>query len=369
MNQFSSIVCQSATTQEVIRDCLAQLEQCDSNYNFAFIYATDHFSTVLPDLLKQCKQVTGINYWVGSLGVGIIATRQELYDQPAVSIMLAQFDEQEFTVSPLLKSEAEIKTIHWPHSFFTSFGIIHGDPSHQQTQTIIDALSKQVEDCFLVGGLTSSQHKPLQIANESLSAGVSGVFFSEQIPVLTNLTQGCSPIGPKRTITQSKDNLIYLLDDQPALNVLMQDYQFKDIDDLKQKAGSVFTGLCIPHSDQSDYTIRNLVGADFDKNVIAINDYAREGDEMMFCTRNEQTAVDDMLQMLEKINTRLDKPPKGGLYVSCLGRGREQFGHHSEEINMIHDVLGDFPLTGFFANGEIHHNKLYGFTGVLTLFV
>jgi small ligand-binding sensory domain FIST len=25
------------------------------------------------------------------------------------------------------------------------------------------------------------------------------------------------------------------------------------------------------------------------------------------------------------------------------------------------------PLAGFFANGEISHNRLYGYTGVLTL--
>ena len=32
-------------------------------------------------------------------------------------------------------------------------------------------------------------------------------------------------------------------------------------------------------------------------------------------------------------------------------------------------ALGDFPLVGFFCNGEISHNRLYGYTGVLTLFL
>jgi len=73
--------------------------------------------------------------------------------------------------------------------------------------------------------------------------------------------------------------------------------------------------------------------------------------------------------MLDNMAKRLKQSPKGGIYISCLGRGREQFGNDSEEIKMIHQTLGDFPLTGFFANGEIHHNKLYGYTGVLTLFV
>ena len=30
---------------------------------------------------------------------------------------------------------------------------------------------------------------------------------------------------------------------------------------------------------------------------------------------------------------------------------------------------GDLPLGGFFCNGEISHNRLYGYTGVLTLFI
>jgi small ligand-binding sensory domain FIST len=75
-----------------------------------------------------------------------------------------------------------------------------------------------------------------------------------------------------------------------------------------------------------------------------------------------------MNQMLDNMAKRLHNTPKGGIYISCVGRGREQFGKHSEEIKLIHEKLGDFPLTGFFANGEIHHDRLYGYTGVLTVF-
>ena len=34
---------------------------------------------------------------------------------------------------------------------------------------------------------------------------------------------------------------------------------------------------------------------------------------------------------------------------------------------MIEQTLGDFPLVGLFANGEISNDRLYGYTGVLTL--
>ena len=38
------------------------------------------------------------------------------------------------------------------------------------------------------------------------------------------------------------------------------------------------------------------------------------------------------------------------------------------ETGLIRESLGDFPLIGFFANGEISRDRLYGHTGVLTLF-
>ena len=52
-----------------------------------------------------------------------------------------------------------------------------------------------------------------------------------------------------------------------------------------------------------------------------------------------------------------------------IGRGGALFGADSGELKMIKDAFGDIPLAGFFCNGEISHNRLYGYTGVLTLFV
>ncbi len=39
------------------------------------------------------------------------------------------------------------------------------------------------------------------------------------------------------------------------------------------------------------------------------------------------------------------------------------------ETRLIAKHLGHFPLTGFFANGEISHDRIYAYTGVLTLFL
>jgi small ligand-binding sensory domain FIST len=38
-------------------------------------------------------------------------------------------------------------------------------------------------------------------------------------------------------------------------------------------------------------------------------------------------------------------------------------------MQLVRRALGDVPLVGFFAAGEIAHNHVYGYTGVLTVFM
>ena len=58
----------------------------------------------------------------------------------------------------------------------------------------------------------------------------------------------------------------------------------------------------------------------------------------------------------------------GAIYVSCSGRGGPHFGGPSAELQIVRRALGDVPLVGFFAGGEIARQHLYGYTGVLTVF-
>ena len=88
----------------------------------------------------------------------------------------------------------------------------------------------------------------------------------------------------------------------------------------------------------------------------------------MFCRRDADSAKRDLKRIIEQLKGELAEPPKGGVYFSCLARGPNLFGGNSEETRLIEEGLGHFPLVGFFANGEICHDRLYGYTGVLTVF-
>jgi len=111
------------------------------------------------------------------------------------------------------------------------------------------------------------------------------------------------------------------------------------------------------------------LGIDPGRGWLAIGGQVGPGERVMFVERAPASAADDLKRMLERLKGRLDRPPRGGVYVSCIARGPNMFGEAGGETGLIRSVLGDVPLVGFYANGEISFNRLYAYTGVLTLFL
>ncbi len=335
-----------------------------------FLYVTDLIAEHLAEILELLKARTGVAHWVGAVGIGVCATGKEYLDQPAVAVLTGDFDAGSFRVFSGVEREENAATAAMEcDGAAPNIAIVHADPHAEKMERLIPALAKRVESGFLVGGLVSSRGRNLHIADRVLEGGVSGVAFSDSVIVATRLTQGCSPIGPKRSVTGCQRNVLISLDGKPAFDVFLEDIGEKLAGDLNRVGGHIFAGISVPGSDTGDYLARNLVGIDTQSKLIAIGDYLKKGDSLMFCRRDAKTARDDMARMLESIKQGLYAKPAAGVYYSCLGRGESLFGKGNGELKMIQDVFGEIPLAGFFCNGEISHNRLYGYTGVLTLFI
>lgn len=367
--------CASGDNWETIADqCIAELCSEPVKASLGFLYVTDVLARDLDSFLRRLREATGVHGWVGTVGIGICCTGREIYEEPAAAIMLADLPEDSYRLMPSgiePLSDMLEKNRGWLGKKAAHFGIVHGDPRNTYLPQIIESLSAQLDPGFLVGGVTSSsdEHFQQQIAGEITEGGLSGVLFSGEIPVVSSLTQGCTPIGGKHVISACSGNILSELDGQPALDVFKQDIGEVLSHDLSRIAGYIFAGFPIPGSDTGDYLVRNLIGIDPEEKLLAIGDNLENEAQIMFCRRDGDAAREDMLRMLADLRKRAGGQIRGGVYYSCLGRGRYQFGEHSEELKMISEQLGEFPLVGFFANGEISHNRLYGYTGVLTLFV
>lgn len=368
MNPFKLTHAAGDDWQTICQDCLQQLGD-SRNVNLAFIYITDTLAGDLGDILRYLKEHTGIPHWIGSIGQAICCTNHEYYDQPAIVFMAAQFPDNSFTVFNHAEDTQHLKTDNDEFAG-VRFALIHGDPRNGQLPELIEKLPEQLGNGYLAGGLTSSASHMYQVADTITEGQLSGVVFNDNVPVLTGLTQGCSPIGPVHILTDCDAHMAISIDNKPALDVFKQDIGEVLARDIDRAAGYIFAGFPVKGSDTGDYLVRTIVGLNEDQGMLAIGEHMKVGNPILFCRRDGQSAVDDMQRMLENIKQRLGKQEiKGALYISCLGRGHSLFGDDSQELKMISNELGNVPLVGFYANGEIAGNQLYGYTGVLTLFV
>ncbi|HEX6828370.1 MAG TPA: FIST C-terminal domain-containing protein, partial [Burkholderiales bacterium] len=257
----------------------------------------------------------------------------------------------------------------WVRETGCRFAVVHGDPSNPRLPEIITRLAAALNDGFLVGGLTSARETHVQVAGAVTSGGLSGVLFTPEVAVATHLTQSCLPFGEAHEITECEGSVVATLDHRPALDVFSEEVGEILSRDLRQAARYIGAALPVAGSDTADYLVRNLVGFDPRRRLLAIGEDLHPGQAVRFCRRDPVGARGDMARMLADLKARSGTAPRGGLYFSCVGRGRHLFGEDSEELVAIEREFPGLPLAGFFCSGEISFNRLYGYTGVLTLFL
>lgn len=357
---------------EAVQDCVQQLLPVSPDANLGFIYVTDLYANRLTEMLAQLREQTGIDDWVGSVGIGVCATGHEYLDESAIAVMLGEFPRNSFRVfAPVATTSQVVPALDGfaIHAQPAHYALVHGDGRNPEIPELIQSVAAGMATGFVTGGISSSRFQSLQVADEVVHGGLSGVMFTDAVTVVTRLTQGVTPIGPRHAVTASHENILSSLDGRPALDVLYEDIGEILARDLSRAAGYIFVALSIPGSDSRDYLVRNLIGADTSERLVAISELVPPLAEVLFCRRDAGAAQIDMLTMLQDVQASLSAPPRGAVYYSCLGRGESLFGAKSAELALIQQVLGDMPLVGFFANGEISHDRLYGYTGVLTLFV
>lgn len=352
------------------RAVLAQLSPLPQGANIGFVYVTDLLADALGDIADELERQTGIGGWTGTVGLGICATGREYFDEPALAAMVGAvadggFAQFEVSQSGFALSEGRDG---WLGYVEHPFGIVHCDPRNPHIPALVRKFAETL-DGFMVGGLSSSRTSFAQVAGAPTEGGISGILFSEAVPVATGLTQGCTPLGPVHQVTAREDNVAITLDERPALEVFVEDVGEEAAHDVESLSGTIFAALPVPGSDRADYLVRNLTGMDTERGLLGIGEILETGQTLMFCRRDPEAALGDLTRMLRDLMARSGGPAKGAVYVSCLGRGPNTFGPDSAELKAIEREIGDVPLVGFFGNGEISHDRLYTYTGVLTLFL
>jgi small ligand-binding sensory domain FIST len=205
---------------------------------------------------------------------------------------------------------------------------------------------------------------------------VAGLHLSGSFRAWVDITQGCQPVTEPMVITKAENNLIFEIDHRPAFEVFANRIKGPLAEDLRRALMFVFVGL--PASAEQtgiapgEYVVRNIVGLDPARGILAVADTVREGEPIIFTLRDGQRAREDLGQMLQRQARRLEGArPAFGLYFNCCARGRSLYGIPDIDTAYIRRELGDFPLIGMFGGYELaplrRSNHLFAYTGVLAL--
>lgn len=375
-----------------------------STPRLALLYITDHYAAHAQAILDHLRQeLPAVTDWVGTVGVGLAVNNAEYFDEPALAVMLCDVPPEHYRVFSGLSPLAA--------NGFADVALVHADPATPEVAELIKEMSGRTLQGYLFGGLTSSRTRSVQFAVSAgqsvadggvLEGGLSGVAFSPEVGLLSRVTQGCQPVSLEREITEFDRHLVLKLNGEPALDVMLADLGISMGD--PQKAIPVVRATLVGLSPSgqsgvgrtghlgSDVRVRHIVGLDPSRQGVAVAETLEPGMRLAFCRRDVQAARADLVRVcaeirealepdmlsIEAINALSDDPmaslPQkgrrmaGAVYVSCTGRGGPHFGGPSAEMQIIRHALGDVPLVGFFAAGEIARNQLYGYTGVLTVF-
>ncbi|MBX3654031.1 MAG: FIST C-terminal domain-containing protein [Ramlibacter sp.] len=381
------------------------------------VYITDHYAPMAQDILEHLSaELPEVTDWAGTVGVGIAASNVEYFDEPALTVMLCAVPADQYRVFSGVAPLGSGPGMGFePHT-----ALIHADGNTPEVADLIAELAARTSTGYLFGGLASSRGEAVQFAvggNGNIKGqgaasgvfhgGLSGVAFGEGVPLVSRVTQGCLPVAAAREITAAERNVIYELDGQPALDALLADLHIS-LDEPEAAlaavratlvglthAGDLGAGDMVSRTGNfgADTRVRHIIGLDPARRGVAVAEVVEPGMRMAFCQRNVQAARADLTRICAEIREELEPeevtlpvaaalaapepqalphPARriaGAVYVSCAGRGGPHFGGPSAELQIVRRALGDVPLVGFFAGGEIARHHVYGYTGVLTVFV
>lgn len=383
MSEFALTTACGGDAATLASECAAKLQQ-HKDHTVGFIYVTSPLAADLERTLEILKSQSPVQHWVGTVGHGICATATEYFNQPAMVALTCKFGADEFRIVDSIRKPGDaISSIGGersaaapgvaaaPPGFAAAMAIIHADPRNGLVSELIASFAA-ASGAFLVGGLSSGDDAFPQIADTITDGGISGILIGGRRQIAIGLTQGCSPIGPAHDITEVDGNVLLTLDNRPALEVLYADAGLQPGDDPRAALANIHAALLIGSAEKGDYLVRHLIGIDPAKGLVAIADDATETSRVVFVRRDAANAAIDIERMLDDLQSRISTPPKAGLYYSCVARGPQLFGHGSfetaYEMQAIKKRFGDIPIAGFFGNGEISNDRVYAYTGVLTLF-
>jgi small ligand-binding sensory domain FIST len=350
--------------------------------DLALVFATGEVRARAHEALHAVRRVTGAPIVLGCSGTGILTERREVEEDLAVAVLAVRcerlvatpfsFERQgEHTQLGAELGQQIGSTVAEGGCVLALPDAIGCNPS-----ALLGGLGEALGFVPVLGAVAAGSPMFELYNTDPTEGALVGVALSGLSPVI-GVTQGCTPIGEPYVITHAEANVIQRIASRPALEVLTQAIRANPDTEARIRHAGVFAGLAMDPAksplERGDFLVRNLVGADQASGALAVAERVRIGQTLQFQIRDAQASREDLIEMLDELAGRLaGRRPAFGCYFDCAGRGRGLFGVADHDVTLIREKLGEFPLIGFFGNGEFapigRRNFFHNYTGALVIF-
>ncbi len=190
------------------------------------------------------------------------------------------------------------------------------------------------------------------IGREVLNDAAVAIGFKGQFSVGTGVESGWAPIGLPKKVTRSTDNILYELNDEPALNVFKR-FLGKHAEKLPAVGVEYPLGFYTKDDDDEYFVLRTTMAVNQDEGSITFAGELPEetmvhltcGDKMNLLNATEKAAQLAMDQLE-------GKTPVMAFCCSCIARKTLLGQRTKEEFDRVNMKLGGIPILGFYTFGE-----------------
>ena len=350
--------------------------------DLALVFVTGDAHPRAHEALHAVRRVTGARAVLGCSGSGILTERREVEDELAVAVLVVRCEQ--LVATPFwFARQGERQDLGTELAQRIGSTVAEGgcalvlpDALGCNPAALLAQLHEALGFVPVLGAVAAGAPMFELYNTEAAQGALVGVALSGLAPVI-GVAQGCTPIGEPYVITHAEANVIQRIGSRPALEMLGEAIRALPDAEARIRQAGVFAGLAMDPAksplERGDFLVRNLVGADRASGALAVAEHVRVGQTLQFQIRDAQASRDDLCGMLDEVAARLGgRRPAFGCYFDCAGRGRGLFGVPDHDVTLIRERLGEFPLVGFFGNGEFapigRRNFFHNYTGALVIF-
>ena len=201
---------------------------------------------------------------------------------------------------------------------------------------------------------------PLVFTNgkSSVNGIVAIIFDEDKIDVRGIATCGWKAVGTTKTVTKSSGNIVYTIDDKPALDMVMK-YLGVDIDLDSGKDVVTHIGAYYPLQLERENVAPVMRTAMFankeDRSLICAGNVP-QGSKVRFSLPPDFDAIDKVVEECTEIKNLKQEAADAVIMFSCISRLLSFGIMTSQEIEQVINVW-NAPFVGFFSYGEFGKSK------------